>query len=197
MTEQIERRYNVGRIVLEQRGGQPAVIRGHAAVFNQLSEDLGGFREKIAPGAFADAIRQDDVRALINHDPNFVLGRNIAGTLRMTEDAQGLSVEIHPPDTQAARDLVVSMKRGDITQMSFGFSVQSSGQNWSKDDAGQYIRPLTRVQLFDVSPVTFPAYPQTDVALRSSKLFIGGTLRNPTPWRRNLRQRQLEMQTSN
>ncbi len=141
-------------------------IVGHAAVFNQLSEDLGGFREQIAPGAFADAIKTDDVRALFNHNPDHVLGRNMAGTLQLSEDSRGLAIEIDPPDTQLARDLLVSMERGDINQMSFGFSVRPNGQNWAKDDSGQVVRTLTKVRLFDVSPVTFPAYPQTDVAAR-------------------------------
>lgn len=146
---------------------QVRIIRGHAAVFGQLSEDLGGFREQIAPGAFADAIKTDDVRALWNHNPDYVLGRNMSGTLTMTEDARGLAIEIEPPDTQWARDLLVSMDRGDVNQMSFGFSVRPNGQDWAKDDAGQVVRTLKRVRLFDVSPVTYPAYPQTDVAARS------------------------------
>jgi HK97 family phage prohead protease len=164
----IERRaFVIDGLQVEEREGVAPMIRGHAAVFNQLSEDLGGFREQIAPGAFADALGTDDVRALFNHDPNFVLGRNLAGTLKLSEDARGLAIEIDPPDTQFARDLMVSMKRGDINQMSFGFSVRPNGQNWAKDDDGKVIRTLTKLRLFDVSPVTFPAYPQTDVAVRS------------------------------
>jgi hypothetical protein len=170
----IERRaFALEGIEIEERDGQPPVIRGHAAVFNQLSEDLGGFREQIAPGAFADAILRDDVRALFNHDPNFVLGRSRAGTLRMREDESGLAVEIDPPDTQFARDLAISMRRGDISQMSFGFRVEKGGQSWAKSpDGGESIRTVTKVRLYDVSPVTFPAYPQTDVAIRSLREFI-------------------------
>lgn len=150
-------------------GAEKPVIIGHAAVFDQLSEDLGGFREKIAPGAFAEAINRDDVRALFNHDPNFVLGRNKAGTLRMTEDAVGLRVEIDPPDTQIARDLMVSLKRGDISQMSFGFIVEA--QAWEEGEDGKVTRTIKKAGLFDVSPVTYPAYPQTDVAVRSLEEF--------------------------
>lgn len=163
----IERRHvQFDELRVETRADGKRMIVGHAAVFNQLSEDLGGFREQIAAGAFADAIKTDDVRALFNHNPDYVLGRNLSGTLKLAEDARGLAIEIDPPDTQFAKDLIVSMQRGDINQMSFGFSVRPNGQNWAKDDAGAVIRTLTKVRLFDVSPVTYPAYPQTDVAVR-------------------------------
>lgn len=143
---------------------EAAMIRGHAAVFNQLSEDLGGFREQIAPGAFANTIKNRDVRALLNHNSDMVLGRLGAGTLRLAEDDNGLSIEIDPPDTTYANDLLVSMKRGDINQMSFGFLTISD--SWNKVD-GEWVRTLLEVDLFEVSPVTFPAYPQTSVSARS------------------------------
>jgi len=164
----LERRFfALEGLTIERRDAEPARIRGHAAVFGQLSEDLGGFREQIAPGAFADAIAGDDVRALFNHDPNFILGRNRAKTLRMKEDTRGLAIEIDAPDTQTIRDLVLApIERGDVTQMSFGFSVRPNGQDWAKDDEGRVIRTLKSLRLFDVSPVVFPAYPQTDVAVR-------------------------------
>jgi HK97 family phage prohead protease len=164
----IERRFfAVDGLTVETREGKAPIIRGHAAVFGQLSEDLGGFREQVAPGAFADAIAGDDVRALFNHDPNYILGRNRAKTLRMTEDSTGLAIEIDAPDTQTIRDLVLApIARGDVSQMSFGFTVRPGGQDWAKDDEGRNIRTLKKVRLFDVSPVVFPAYPQTDVAMR-------------------------------
>jgi HK97 family phage prohead protease len=139
-------------------------ISGHAAVFNRNSEPMWGFVERVAPGAFSESIGTDDVRALFNHDPNIVLGRNTAKTLRLSEDATGLAVEIDPPDTQAARDLLVSMERGDVTQMSFGFSVITD--DWATVDE-QTMRTLRKVRLYDVSPVTFAAYPDTDVSVRS------------------------------
>lgn len=176
----IERRaFALEGATIEKRDGSPAVLRGHAAVFDSLSEDLGGFREKIAPGAFADAIQTDDVRALLNHDPNFVLGRNRAKTLRLAEDARGLAIEIDMPDTQAARDLTVLIGRGDITQMSFGFAVRAGGQDWHKDDNGTAIRTLKKVRLFDVSPVTFPAYAATDVAVREWRTWAATTAARP------------------
>jgi hypothetical protein len=167
MADEIERRTLDIELRVERREDGPAKIVGHAAVFNSLSEDLGGFREQIAPGAFADAVKTDDVRALWNHNPDYVLGRNRAKTLTLSEDSRGLKIEVDPPDTQFARDLMVSIERGDVSQMSFAFSVRANGQNWGKDDDGQVVRTLTNVRLFDVSPVTYPAYQQTDVAVRS------------------------------
>jgi HK97 family phage prohead protease len=144
------------------------IIEGHAALFESLSQDLGGifpFKEKIRTGAFKLSIEKDDVRALWNHDPNYVLGRNRAGTLSLEETEKGLKVRIQPPDTQWARDLTESIKRGDVTQMSFGFICEKD--NWTVED-GADIRTLERVKLFDVSPVTFPAYLDTDVGVRSA-----------------------------
>lgn len=145
----------------------PRTITGHAAVFNKDSEPMWGFVERVAAGAFTQTIKEDDVRALFNHDPNIVLGRNTAKTLRLSEDKEGLLVEIDPPDTQAARDLLVSIERGDISQMSFGFITRKESWQYSSDGKGPSIRTLEDVQLFDVSPVTFPAYPDTDVSVRS------------------------------
>lgn len=169
----IERRTVVlDEIRVEKReDGKPRMV-GHAAVFNQLSEDLGGFREQILPGAFAEAIEKDDVRALWNHNADHVLGRKAAGTLTLTEDARGLAIEILPPDTQIGRDLVTLMERGDVNQMSFGFQIRPGGQDWAKDDSGQVVRTLKRVRLFDVSPVTFPAYPATDIAVRELRAWL-------------------------
>ena len=167
MNKDIEKRILCKDVQLEQRDGEPARIRGYAAVFNQLSEDLGGFREQLATGAFSDAIGSSDVRALINHDANLVIGRNKSGTLSMTEDAVGLRVEITPPDTQAARDLVELMKRGDVNQMSFAFTVSKEDQTWTRDGSGPWLRTIKKVsRLYDVSVVTYPAYPQTSAAVR-------------------------------
>jgi uncharacterized protein len=168
MNKDIERRYWRCDLRVEDRADKPPVIRGTAAVFNQLSEDLGGFREQLQTGAFAEALQSSDVRALFNHDGNIVLGRNGSGTLRMHEDAHGLQVEIDPPPTQAARDLVELMKRGDVNQMSFAFTVSKEDQQWTRDGSGPWIRIIKKVaRLFDVSVVTYPAYPQTSAAARA------------------------------
>lgn len=141
---------------------------GHAAVFGEVADIGGWFREQIEPGAFKSSIRKDDVRALFNHDENYVLGRNTAGTLKLSEDDTGLKVAIDPPDTQFARDLSVSIERGDISQMSFAFQVQE--EEWIRGEKKQTdLRKIKKVRLFDVSPVTFPAYEGTDIAIRSHK----------------------------
>jgi HK97 family phage prohead protease len=162
----IERRaFQVDELRIDGNDRTP-VITGHAAVFNQRSLDLGGFYEIIAPGAFANTIKTADVRALFNHDANFILGRTKSRTLELSEDEKGLSVRISPPDSIWANDLLESIKRGDIDQMSFGFSVSEAGQKWQRS-GGEVLRTLLAVELFDVSPVTYPAYPQTDVSARS------------------------------
>lgn len=144
---------------------KPKKIAGYAARFNSMSENLGGFRERIAPGAFAASLLDADVRALWNHDANIVLGRNKSGTLRLTEDDVGLYFDCDAPDTQLIRDMVVSpIERGDVSQCSFGF--YTIEDRWENID-GEMIRTLLKCELLDVSPVTYPAYPETDVAVRS------------------------------
>ncbi len=159
------RSFDVEEIRLQLREDDVPSIVGHAAVFNQLSEEMWGFREKIAPGAFRGAINQNqDVRALINHDSNFVLGRTKNGTLSLSEDTKGLRVSIDPPTTTFAADLLVSIERKDINQMSFGFEVLK--ETW-ETDGDKNIRTIEDVNLFDVSVVTFPAYPTTDVSVNT------------------------------
>jgi len=179
-TGEIERRIFSGT-GLEVRAGEggetPPVLEGYAAMFDELSEDLGGFREQIAPGAFTKALG-GDVRALFNHDGNLILGRTKAKTLRLDEDQRGLRVEITPPDTSAARDLMKSIERGDVDQMSFGFRTMKD--SWDEVD-GELIRTLIEVRLFDVSPVTFPAYPQTEIALRSMQTWQAEATGDPVP----------------
>lgn len=153
---------------LEDRaeGGSPKLV-GYAAVFNQETNIGGMFREKVMAGAFGGAISRSDVHALFNHDENLVLGRLKAGTLQIAEDAHGLKVTIEPPDTQDVRDLIVKMKRGDIDQMSFAFTMQGGKQSWD-ESAEPPLRTIEKVgELYDVSVVTRGAYPTTEVAVRS------------------------------
>jgi len=166
----IERRFfQTAELRAIREDGKPTRLRGHAAVFDQLSEDLGGFREVIRRGAFQRAIEEDDVRALWNHDSRLVLGRNRSRTLTLEEDDVGLAIDILVPDTQMGRDALISIDRGDVSQMSFGFMIRdwAKDQKWGKDASGALVRELLEVELFDVSPVTYPAYPQTDIAVRS------------------------------
>lgn len=141
-------------------------FEGYAAVFNSFSEDLGGFREMILPGAFSNGVN-DDVRCLLNHDPNYVLGRNKAGTLKLEQDERGLKFEVTAPDTAWARDLYKSVQRGDIDQCSFGFSVMPDGETWRRTPTGDE-RILSALRLYDVSIVTYPAYPDTTAGVRSA-----------------------------
>ena len=153
---------------IKRDGDELPKIEGYAAVFNKDSEDMG-FIERIAPGAFKKALKTSDVRALFNHDSNIILGRASAGTLELKEDKKGLFMSVTPPDTQLVRDMVLSpIERGDITQQSFGFIVEEGGAKWKEVEGETPIRTITEVkELFDVSPVTYPAYPDTAVALRS------------------------------
>jgi HK97 family phage prohead protease len=157
-----ERRYVLANEIrmAEEKG----TIEGHAAVFNSMSQDLGGFFEFIRPGAFAKTIKEADIRALWNHNDHYVLGRNTAGTLELSEDEIGLRSIIHPPKATWADDLRESIKRKDVTQMSFGF--RTIKDEWFEKE-GKVVRELIEVQLFDVSPVTFPAYQTTDVSARA------------------------------
>lgn len=164
--------------------GRDLTLTGHAAVFNEWSEPLdtwaGVFRERIAPGAFRDVLATaPDVRALFNHDSNFVLGRTRSGTLELSEDSTGLRVWARVPPTTWAADLRESMGRGDIDQMSFAFTVAED--EWREDhDTEEVWRTITRVdELFDVSVVTYPAYPQTDAAIRSLVVAKSAGLINP------------------
>lgn len=161
MNDRETRTFPLSELRILDDGGKPKIV-GYAAVFNQKSDDLGGFREIVRPGAFKKTILESDIRALVNHDPNYVLGRKKSGTLQLEEDEHGLKIQIDPPETSWSRDLQVSMKRGDIDQMSFGF--QTIKDKWL--DGEERVRALEEVRLFDISPVTFPAYPDTTVAVR-------------------------------
>lgn len=162
-----ERRIVSAPLEIRAAQDQPRQMVGYAAVFNTDAVIAGMFRERIAPGAFGSAIQEDDVRALFNHDPNYVLGRNTSGTLRLSEDERGLRYEVQPPDTQWARDLMVSVERGDVSQSSFGFSVVREEWSTPENRADLPTRTILEARLFDVSPVTYPAYEETTAEARS------------------------------
>lgn len=168
-------------------------IVGHAAVFDRWTTLYEGryftWKEVVRPGAFQRAIAaKQDVRSLFNHDANFVLGRSVAGTLALSEDKTGLYSETTPPDTQTIRDLVLApIERGDVSGMSFAFKVFRGDGSRKVEEKGDVViittpgeritirrdgdreieeRELLDLDLYDVSPVTYPAYTDTDVSLR-------------------------------
>lgn len=160
-----ERRYLTQEFRVSQEDATP-VISGYAAVFDVSSNDMG-WTEEIDPHAF-DAVmaKNPDVRALWNHNPDFPLGRTTAKTLSLSLDARGLAYSIMPPDTSVARDLMVSMKRGDVTSSSFAFITQRD--QWTDNPDGSVTRRILEfAELIDVSPVTFPAYDQATASARS------------------------------
>lgn len=143
-------------------------LSGYAAVFNSEAVIGGLFREVVKPGAFKKTIKDKaDVRALFNHDRNIVLGRTKNGTLTLAEDDKGLRIDIDLPDTQQAKDLYRQIERGDIDQMSFGFNVVKDSWTRASNDSELPLRELRELRLFDVSPVTFPAYATTEIQARS------------------------------
>ena len=159
------RTFDIQDLELRMDGDKPTVV-GYGAVFNSESNDLGGFREYIAPGAF-DGRLEDDVRFLVNHDANLILARTTNGTLRLSVDEKGLRYEADLPNTSTARDLMELLKNGTISQSSFAFTVEDD--SWELKD-GMNIRTINKVsQLYDVSSVTYPAYnaATSSVALRS------------------------------
>ena len=154
--------------VRELRTKDDGKIAGYASVFNEETVIGGMFREVIKPGAFTRAIKEgDDVRALWNHDPNYVLGRTKSGTLTLNEDRKGLWIEIDPPNTQFAHDLMESISRGDVDSMSFAFTADDEAWNEKKDELP--LREIKATTLYDISAVTYPAYEGTSVGLRSAE----------------------------
>lgn len=176
----IERRFTVGSVELRKMDGdkndKKRTVRGYAAKFGVRSENLGGknwqFYETIERGAFDD-VMENDVRALFNHDANLILARSKGGkgTLRMGVDETGLWYEFDAPATRAGDDLLVSLERGDVDQSSFAFTVDRDGQVWTERTENEVTvaeRTIKKVKrLYDVSPVTYPAYADTSVAVRS------------------------------
>lgn len=169
----MERRALGGSCNIETRADGSRVLVGYAAVFYR-DGDPGteyalwrGAVERVAPTAFDRALsRPDDVRGTVNHSPQHILGRTASGTMRLSKDARGLRYEIDIPDTQAGRDIDESVSRGDVTGSSFSFAVD--GELWQRDDENnREIRILTDVRLYDVGPVTFPAYEGTSAGVRA------------------------------
>ena len=154
----------MGTIEVRESEGDDMTLEGYAAVYNSET-DLGHFREVIKPGAF-DGVLDNDVRALINHDPNLILGRTTNGTLELSVDERGLKYRVKLGDQQYAKDFYESVKRGDISQSSFAFTIDK--QSWNEE---RTVRSVDKVrQLLDVSPVTYPAYAAATVQARDQQL---------------------------
>lgn len=172
---------------IRQDGDDPPVIVGYASVFNKLSLPMGFGFERVQKGAWAESIRKDDIRALWNHDSNIVLGRNRAKptpTLNLKEDRKGLRVEIHPP---SSFDQIESIERGDVSGMSIRFTVQEQKfKNLDKPD--ETVRTIIKGTLREVSPVTFPAFPDTTVAVRAIQELIQADI-SDDEWRRQAEER--------
>lgn len=155
-TQDIERRGAIGGLRASGR-----ILTGYAAVFEQETR-IGGFTERIKPGAFRESLASGrDVLALLDHRSDVLLGRTKSGTLKLSEDAKGLAFELTLPDTQAGRDLVALAERSDLGGMSFGFRVLD--EDWNGDT-----RELRAVELHEISVVqSWPAYQQTEISLRN------------------------------
>ncbi len=162
----VERRFIARPVEIRASEKGPGKIRGYAANFGTYSVDLGGFRERLARGCFRDCLAAgDDPRCLRNHDDNMLLGRRSAGTLALDEDDEGLVFECDLPDTQNGRDTAELIRRRDITGCSFQFTIAEASWDFSLEVP---LRTVTRVgKLYDVGPVTFPAYESTSVDMRS------------------------------
>jgi uncharacterized protein len=175
MTTNVERRVNT--VEFDVRNGEASSdgmsFTGYAAVFNSPSEPLP-FTEVIREGAFKRSLKsRNEIKLFMNHNTDVVLGSTRAGTLKLTEDSRGLLAQAELPDTSAGRDLSVLMKRGDVSSMSFGFSVPPKGDAWSSDGA---TRELHQVRLHEVSIVTgFPAYEATTASVRSLNILAQRT----------------------
>ena len=147
--------------------GEKLFIEGYFAVFNSNYEIAPGMSESIAPGAFDNTL-SGDIRALINHDTTLVLGRTKARTLELRTDAHGLwgKIEINPKDLDAM-NLYERVKRGDVDQCSFGFDILSEETDFRDDGSVHWT--ITKVELFEVSPCTFPAYEETNISARAKE----------------------------
>jgi len=161
----IEYRQLVADDVEMRSEGDGMTFTGYAIRYNSRSEDMG-FREIILPGAVSKSLKsRNEIKAFVNHNTDNVIGSTRAGTLRLDDEAKGLRTEIDLPDTTYGRDLSISVKRGDVSGMSFGFSVPQGGDVWSDDFR---LRTISELRLHEVSPVTgFPAYRATSAAVRS------------------------------
>lgn len=157
----------VGTKFETREDGENLSIEGYFAVFNSNYEIAPGMSESIAPGAFSKTL-SGDIRALINHDTTLVLGRTKANTLQLREDNHGLwgHIDVNPNDTDAM-NLYERVKRGDVDQCSFGFDILSEETDFRDDGSVHWT--IKEVELYEVSPCTFPAYEETNISARAKE----------------------------
>jgi HK97 family phage prohead protease len=153
----------------ELRASGNLTIKGRPAVYNSLSKNLGGFREVLVRGCFDESLDDPEIYATFNHDDSKIIGRVSAGTLQVGSDATGLTMRCELPNNTVGRDLHESIKRGDISKMSFGMYVIDDAWDIGTDESGQKFqrRNVKQAKIFEVSCVTTPAYDSSSVSARS------------------------------
>lgn len=191
MTMDIERRDwefgdDDGGLVVESRADGRSVIKGYAVVYNRLSVDLGGFRERILPGAFDGVFSRQrgraDLVSYYNHNPDILLGRESSGTLKVWTDEKGVGFEVTPPASRA--DILELVARRDVKGASFTFAIEKNGETFTTDENGRAIREVRAATIYELGPVVQPAYPATSVsvAMRSYQLWLASQATpEPTP----------------
>lgn len=170
MSDNVDRRFiplDMAELAVEMRGESSPTLKGNGVVFNTLSENLGGFREQIAPNAFRAALEKSDVRGLFNHNPDHLLARSSAGTLRLVKGRGALRYEMDLDGDQLSQFVRRKVERRELTGSSFSFTIADGGDEWDERD-DVLIRTVTKIDaLYDIGPVTFPAYTETTVSARS------------------------------
>ena len=161
-----------GGLVVESRADGRSVIKGYAVVYNRLSVDMGGFRERIMPGAFDGVLNRQrgrsDLVSYHNHNPDILLGRESSGTLKVWSDEKGVGFEVVPPASRA--DILELVARRDVKGASFTFSLDKNGESFTTDENGRAIREVRAATIYELGPVVQPAYPATNVAVAMRSL---------------------------
>ena len=161
-----------GGLVVESRADGRSVIKGYAVVYNRLSVDMGGFRERIMPGAFDGVLNRQrgrsDLVSYYNHNPDILLGRESSGTLKVWSDDKGVGFEVVPPSSRA--DILELVARRDVKGASFTFSLDKNGESFTTDENGRAIREVRAATIYELGPVVQPAYPATSVAVAMRSL---------------------------
>jgi HK97 family phage prohead protease len=183
-----ERRYTASAVRADGGAKQQTHIAGYAARFNTLSEDLGGFRERLQPGCFrASLARGHDIKMLYGHNAQSILGSTFAQTLGLREDNQGLAFRCQLPDTATGREVAELCRRGDLRECSFGFRCEDEDWNDEEDPDDVRsrrkipVRTVLRAHVLEVSAVAFPAYPQTSVGIDAPPMALAASARSLWP----------------